>query len=42
MVIDKIALTLAIIGALNWGSVGLSALTALPFSSADRSACSAA
>ena len=23
MVIDKIALTLAIIGALNWGSVGL-------------------
>ena len=52
MVIDKIALTLAIIGALNWGSIGLfkfdivawafSALTALPFSSADRSACSAA
>ena len=25
MVIDKIALTLAIIGALNWGSVGLNA-----------------
>ena len=23
MVIDKIALTLAVIGALNWGSVGL-------------------
>ena len=37
MVIDKIALTLAIIGALNF-----SALTALPFSSADRLACSAA
>ena len=43
MVIDKIALTLAIIGALNWGSVGLfSALTASPFSSADRPVCSAA
>ena len=38
MVIDKIALTLAIIGALNWGSVGL----ASPFSSADRPVCSAA
>lgn len=42
MVIDKIALTLAIIGALNWGSVGLFGFDCVAFSSADRSACSAA
>ena len=36
MVIDKIALTLAVIGALN------SALTASPFYSAGRPVCSAA
>lgn len=42
MVIDKIALTLAVIGALNWGSVGLFGLTASPFYSAGRPVCSAA
>ena len=31
MVIDKIALTLAIIGALNWGSVGLFGCVAFLF-----------
>ncbi len=31
MVIDKVALTLAIIGALNWGSVGLFGFDAVAF-----------
>ena len=31
MVIDKIALTLAIIGALNWGSVGLCGFDCVAF-----------
>lgn len=42
MVIDKIALTLAIIGALNWGSVGLFGFDCVAFLFADRLACSAA
>ena len=31
MVIDKIALTLAIIGALNWGAIGLFGFDAVAF-----------
>ena len=31
MVIDKIALTLAVIGALNWGSVGLFGFACVAF-----------
>lgn len=42
MVIDKIALTLAVIGALNWAASAFSALTASPFYSAGRPVCSAA
>lgn len=42
MVIDKIALTLAVIGALNWGSVGLFGFDCVAFYSAGRPVCSAA
>ena len=31
MIIDKLALTLAIIGALNWGSIGLFGFDAVAF-----------
>ena len=36
MVIDKIALTLAIIGALNWGSVGLFGFDCVAFLNAGQ------
>lgn len=42
MVIDKVALTLAVIGALNWGSIACSALTSSRSSAAVRWARSAA
>ena len=44
MILDKIALILAIIGGLNWGSIGLFRFdcVAAIFCSADRTAPSAA
>ena len=42
MLMDRIALTLAIIGGINWGSVGLFRLTWSPGCSADRPPRSAA
>ena len=39
--LDKIALTLLIIGGINWGLVGLSNLTSWPGSVVDRPALSA-
>ena len=42
MILDKIALILAIIGGLNWGSIGLFQFDSSPLCSADRTALSAA
>ena len=42
MILDKIALILAIIGGLNWGSIGLFQFDFVAARSADRTALSAA
>lgn len=42
MVIDKIALTLAVIGALNWGSVGLFGFDCVAFLFGGQTGMSAA